>query len=63
MKTNSPAVGTVAWKRLGGMTVDEANRKAEELAEERTRIGNTPTCETCGEALDHCTCDETEESQ
>jgi hypothetical protein len=24
----------------------------------RTRIGNTPTCEDCGESLDHCTCED-----
>ena len=27
------------------------------FAAERTRIGNTPTCEDCGKALDHCECE------
>lgn len=26
-------------------------------AEERTRIGNTPTCEDCGKEQDHCVCE------
>lgn len=30
---------------------------AEEAGEERTKVGNTPTCEECGESLDHCTCE------
>jgi hypothetical protein len=25
---------------------------------ERERIGNTPTCEDCGESLDHCICED-----
>lgn len=31
-----------------------------ELAEDhgRTRIGNTPTCEDCDQALDHCECED-----
>lgn len=26
--------------------------------DERTRIGNTPTCEDCGKDYDHCDCDD-----
>lgn len=31
-----------------------------ELDAGRTRIGNTPTCETCHQPLDHCTCGDDE---
>ena len=27
------------------------------LAAERARSGNTPTCDDCGKALDHCECE------
>lgn len=32
--------------------------KHDELDGGRTRIGNTPTCEDCGELLENCSCDE-----
>ena len=33
-----------------------AGRKAEVEGEERTRIGNTPTCEDCGKPESECAC-------
>jgi hypothetical protein len=40
---------------------EDLQQAAETAAEERTRIGNTPTCEDCHQPQDHCTCEETEE--
>lgn len=32
--------------------------KQRDSAEERTRTGNTPTCEDCGKPMDNCECEE-----
>lgn len=35
-------------------------RLAQLEAERRLAIGNTPTCEDCGESQDHCTCEDSD---
>ena len=40
---------TLRYREAFGVTVESDSG--------RTQIGNTPTCEDCGEALDSCTCD------